>query len=274
MCKAAARGILALSVALASAASADVTIRIKDTHDLAAKKPQVSTGTICFNSDRMSARWDDAGEQRNHVIFRADKQLMWIVDDRKKSYQQIDKAFLDQMADRMTAAKAQMQARLDQMPPEQRAKAEEMMKKFAGGAVSASAELKLDYRKTGETRTIDGQRCTKYDTYLGKDLISYAWVAPYSALKLSQADGAVFEKMSAFVAETAGPYGSVRKKDYIPMHELGGIPLLTQQVDDGKITSETQVESVTRGAAPADGYDLPAGYTQESMPMMALGKHE
>lgn len=266
MRKAVPLGALLLGVVLVSAASADVTITIKETDGLDGKKPRVSTGAMSFNADCMSTRWEGAEREHGRVIFRGDKDVMWVVNDGKKSYQQLDKAFFDQMGAQLTDAQAQMKAQLEKMPPEQRAQAEEMMKKFGGAAAGKASAPRIDYRKTAETRVINGHKCTKYDTYLGKDLISYAWVAPYSAMKLSASDAAVFEKMAKFVEKMTSALGVSQKQDYIPMHELGGVPLLTQQVKGGKVTSETLVESVSRGPVPPGSYELPAGYKAEATP--------
>lgn len=266
MRNAVALGILTIALMLASIASADVTIRIKETNDLGSKKPTVSTGTLRFNAVAMTTRWDAKPGDHGRVIFRGDKDLLWMVDDGKKTYQQVDKAFIDQAAAQVTDAQAQMKAQLEKMPPDQRAQAEEMMKKYGGAVASAGGALKLDYRKSAATRVINGVTCTKYDAYLGEDLISHAWVAPYSAMKLVPSDAAVFTKMADFMQKMTSSFGKTARQDYIPMHELGGIPLLMQDVDGGKVTSETLVESVSREPIPAGSFDVPAGYKLEPMP--------
>lgn len=259
--------IVLSALLLARVASADVILRMRETADLGSKKPRVSTGSWVLGADRLAIRWDDPSVAgHGGFIFRGDKELIWVVDDRTKSYEQIDKAFIEQMSAQVSAAKAEMQARIEQMPADQRAQAEEMMKKFAGGMQDAIADMKPDYRKTAESKVINGHACTKYDVYAGGDLASHAWVAPYADLGLTEKDGAVFERMGDFVARLTGPMASMQKQDYIPMHELGGVPLLSQDVDGDQVTTETQVESVTRGAPPAGCFDVPAGYRLKPMP--------
>lgn len=266
MRKAVPSAVLLLGLALASTASADATIRMKITRGLESQKPRVSTGVMRLNSDCMATHWEGDGSEGGRMIFRGDKDLMWVVNDGKKSYQQIDQAFFDQVSGQMADARAQMTAQLEKMPPAQRAQMEEMMKKMGGGAPGAAATKKIEYRKTAETKTIGGHKCTKYEAYWGDDLVSYVWVAPYSAMKLTPADRAVFEKMADFVTRMTGSFGPPQKQDYLPMHELNGVPLLTQQLDQGKVTSETLVESVTHGPVSAGSFDLPAGYKLETMP--------
>jgi len=257
--------VLVLGVALASAASADVIIKMKETTDLALKKPRVTMGSMMIGADRLAMRWDDASlEGHGSFIYRADKQLIWLVDDHKKTYQLIDRAFVDQVAAQASAATTELTAAMEQMKPEERAKAEEMMK----GVPSAGGSLKPDYRRTAETKVIDGHTCTKVDTYWGADLTSHAWVAPYSDWKLTEKDAAVFQSMGDFVSKMAGSLVSTEKKDYIPMHELGGVPLLTQDVEGGKVTRETVVESVTRAASPAGSFEVPTGYKLQSAPSL------
>ena len=257
--------VVVLGVALASAASADLIIKMKETTDLGQKKPKVATGSMMIGADRLAMRWDDPSvEGHGSFIFRADKELIWLVDDHKKTYQQVDEAFLDQAASQATAATTELTAQLEQMKPDERAKAEEAMKSVQ----AAAGALKPDCRKTGETRVIDGHTCTKVDTYWGGDLTSHAWVAPYSDWNLTEKDAAVFRSMGDFVSRMAGPLASREKKDYIPMHELGGVPLLTQDVEDGRVTRETVVESVTRAASPAGSFEVPTGYKLQAMPSM------
>ena len=238
----------------ATAASADVVIKIKET-----ESKKVSTGSWVFGPDQLAMRWDDADESHGGVVFLANKDVLYVIDDKKKSYKQIDKAFVDQAAGQMSAARTEMQAQIAKLPADQRAKAEEMMKKYAA---EGSAATKTEYRKTSETRVINGVTCTKYDSYQGDELQSHLWVAPYAALKLTESDGAVFDKMGEFTARLTA---SAKKHDYIPMHELKGVPLLTQEVENGKITRETAVESVTHEAAPPGVYSVPAGYKLEPM---------
>ena len=254
---------LLCAVTLAGAASADVVIKIKETDNPESKKPHVDTGAWVFGADQLAMRWDDPDDAHGGVIFLADKDVLYVLNDRKKSYQQIDKAFVDQFAGQMTAARAQMQAQIAQLPADQRAKAEEMMKKYA---VRMSGEpTKTEYRKTAATKVINGSTCTEYDAYDGDTLQRHLWVAPYADLHLTESDGAVFQKMGEFADRLTGALGSVRKHDYIPLHELKGVPLLTQEVEDGKITRETVVESVTRADAPAGVYTVPAEYKLEPM---------
>jgi hypothetical protein len=257
--------IVVLGVALASAASADVIIKMKETTDLAQKKPKVGVGSMMIGADRLAIRWDDPSlEGHGSFIYRADKELIWLLDNHKKTYQQVDKAFVDQMASQVTSASTDLTAQLQQMKPDERKKAEDMMK----GVQAAAGTLKPEYRKTGETKVIDGHTCSKVDTYWGGDLASHAWVAPYSDWNLTEKDAAVFQSMGDFVSKMAGSLATREKNDYIPMHELGGVPLLSQDVEGGKVTRETVVESITRAASPAGSFEIPAGYKVQTLPSM------
>ena len=75
----------------------------------------------------------------------------------------------------------------------------------------------------------------------------------------------VFQKMGEFTDRLTGALGGIGKHDSIPMHELNGVPLLTQEIEHGKVTRETTVESVTHEAAPPGVYSVPAGYKLEAL---------
>src|SRR5688500_8153132 len=60
----------------------------------------------------------------NGVILK--NSMFYVLDDKQKTYSEIDKATMQQAADQAGAAMKQMQEQLKNMPPEQRAQMEKM----------------------------------------------------------------------------------------------------------------------------------------------------
>lgn len=129
------------------------------------------------------------------TIMRLDREVLWMLDTKKKTYKEMTFAQLEQMANAMGSrmqgspqadeAAAQMEREMANMPEEQRKMVEKMMGgKIPGRGGSGSVEVD----KTNESRRISGYNCTKYVMRLGNDMISTLWVtkdirefAPYMA---------------------------------------------------------------------------------------------
>lgn len=138
--------LLALTL-LAASAEADVTIKMSRT-DLTEEKPTPQSGTTLLTGNKMASIWaplegrKDAGDD-SHLIYRGDKQTIWVIKDSDKSYMEMTKASIDAMGQKLDGAMAQMKAELEKMPPEQRKMMEEMMAKqgvaMGGGGAAPGA---------------------------------------------------------------------------------------------------------------------------------------
>jgi len=253
----------------AATAHGDVTMRMKVTSDVGSEKPDVSAGVTFISPGRMAQRVDGTPEDPGtDVIFRSDRELMWIVDHGDKTYQQVDSAAMAKVATQIEQAKAQMQAEMAKLPPDQRALIEERMKGVMPGAPAAPAP-KIEYRKTGETKTISGFECTKYERVEDGKIEEVLWIAPHKATGFTAEDEDVFRKMGEFMEKlfaAMGPATSERLGDeFEAVAKLGGWPIVTQSLDeDGKVLHEALVESIAHDKLSESVFDVPAGYTQKS----------
>ena len=104
-----------------------------------------TTGTMYATADKLATVWKQGKEKPSgaHMIFDAEKQTLWMIDDKDKSYTIIDKATLDQMAKQMDQASAQMQEMMAKLPPEQRRMMEKQMAKLKGDAGPEQGERKV-----------------------------------------------------------------------------------------------------------------------------------
>jgi hypothetical protein len=117
------------------------------------------TNQVQIEPTRMRAESTSDGGARQAVVFDGTKQVLDIINLDKKTYTELTKADVDRLASQVSGAMGQMQAMLDKLPPDQRAKYEAMMKgRGVPGPVDAAD--KVTYRKTGQDT--DGKwNCTK-----------------------------------------------------------------------------------------------------------------
>src|SRR5688572_19354421 len=106
------------------------------------------TGTVArttqvqLERDRMRAELTGPKGETLIVIFDGPQQVLRTISVDRKSYTEMTKADADRMGAQVTMAMDAMKAKMAQMPPEQRAKMEEMMTKFGVMGPTAQAELR------------------------------------------------------------------------------------------------------------------------------------
>jgi hypothetical protein len=262
------RLLLLVTAALLCAAPAWADLTMKMSFGSPDSKVR-SKGTTYATADKLAMLWEPGGEMKagSHMVFDANKQTMWVIDDEEKSYMALDKATMEQMGQQMEAGMAKMKEMLAQMPPEQRA----MMEKKMGGMMGGPAKPpEQKYIKTAETKTINGFPCTRYDVRSTEKLSGRLWVTPYSQVKITPADMTVFLKMAEFFKAMAGPLmKNFQGADnpFASTNQVDGMPILNELVEkDGKVKRDVLVEAINHDKAPAGVFDVPTGYKQKEMP--------
>ena len=102
------------------------------------------------------------GDGGDAVIVRLDKEVIYQIDAKEKTYSEMTFAELEvmmkKMGGKMDAAMAQMEDKMKDMPEEQRKMVEQMM----GSRMQGKTDAVVDVKSTGEKKTISGFSCAKY----------------------------------------------------------------------------------------------------------------
>src|SRR6185436_2272288 len=121
--------VAALSAAVVlSASAAAAADGVLIAQKITSSKGEVTTSQIQIEKTRMRAEMAGANGRRQTMIFDGTAQVMRSVDDEAKTYSELTKADVDKLGGQMSGAMAQMEAQMKNMPPEARARMEEMMK--------------------------------------------------------------------------------------------------------------------------------------------------
>lgn len=139
----------------------------------------------------------DAGSS---VLFLTDggRNRLVMLDKTKNEYTEMDQQTMNQLGAQMQGAMAQMEAAMKNMPPEQRAMMEKMMKgKMPVPQAAASAPT--TYTANGSA-TVNGFPCTKYDGERAGSRVAEVCAAPLAAVRLSASDFQLFDKMREFMS--------------------------------------------------------------------------
>lgn len=251
--------VLCLCAAAAQAATG-IQITEKTTgagHDL--------TSRIQIDQHRMRVETTGAEAGHRAFVFDGTKQVLWILNVDKQTYQEVTKEDLQRLSQQVSGAMAQMQAQLEKMPPEQRKRMEEMMKNMPGMPGGAQAKIvPTTYRKTG-TATVGKWTCQVWEGQRDGQKVSEVCTVPPAALGFSPADFDVARQLGGFFQQIM-PANADRMFSVGGADDNGtsftGIPV--RRVDFGGAgQTVSEITDIGRQDFPDSTFEVPAGFRKE-----------
>lgn len=216
-----------------------------------------TTSQVHIAKDKMRAETIGQSGRKQVVIFDGAAQVMRILDDEAKTYQEITKADIDRISAQMSGAIAQMQEQMKNLPPEQRARMEAMMQ---GRGMGMAAPTPTVYKKVG-TDKVGKWTCDKYEgTRNGEKTTEVCTVQP-GAAGFTPADFEVTTQLAEFFSKIV-PQASER------MFRLGsagpngysGIPVRTVTFSGGAPQVTAEVTDASRQSFSDAVFAVPVGY--------------
>ena len=204
---------------------------------------KVETQEMLLDKDRLRANSGNTS-----MIFRTvnGSSEMLILSKDRNEYRVIDEKMVAQISEQLKGAMAQMEAAMKNLPPQQRAMMEKMMKgKMPPGMASAPEPTVYTAKGSG---TVNGYSCTNYEGVEGGQTVEEVCAASASTLDLSASDFQVFEDMRKFAEGLVGALGSspymVGIKGFAAAG-YQGFPVLRRSFDGGKAADESTLKSIT-----------------------------
>jgi len=200
------------------------------------------------------------GSRSSRMLFDEKEQVLHVVSDDDRTYFDLDKK-TGGRGDPM----AMMQKQLEQLPKEQRAAAEQMMK---GMMASASQTPPLTYVWSHEKKTIAGYDCTRVDGMRGEAKVTEYCGSTSDDFKMSDEERKTMLDMQGYLRNFTI---MVKSSDDATRAfqwdtNVDGYPVLTRCYVNGKMTLELQLESVNRKPISHDVFELPKGYKRMDLP--------
>jgi hypothetical protein len=210
-----------------------------------------------------------AAESSGTFIYRDDKKVFWMINDQQKVYMEMTPEMMSGMANKMEAAMKQAEAAMAHLPPEQQAQFREMLKKNAPAA--AGAESKVIYEKVASGEKVGSYVCDKYAGKENGVLVAEAWTVSPSTLEIDPASLGVLKNMGEFFQKGFGKMMRQNKQSFsfFGSNEPGsfqGIPVKEIFYEGGKPVRETKLLTSKKESLPPAIFEIPAGYSQQSMP--------
>lgn len=197
----------------------------------------------------------DGGDE-GWMLYRAEEDAAYIVSPSDKSYTRIDRDGIAALGGQMDAARAQMQRELANLPPEQRAMAEQMMTRMMGGADKPAEPPKPV--ATGNRRTVGQVACEDHVlSARGGGKAEVMCLARPEALGMSGAENDTVQSMYVLLGSLSQATGFAGMPAPAAA-ELPGIPVLIER--DG--TARQTLTGVSHEPIDRALYSLPPGYTE------------
>jgi hypothetical protein len=243
--------------------TAGVYIKSIDTH---VNDNKENTSEVFVENDRIRVQMDRS-EEYSVIIFRQDKQVMWLINENKKEYMALTKEDLEKLKKQMDNAQSMMSEQLKNLPPEQREMMEKMMQRQMQQMAPAE-KPKIEYKKAGQEK-IDQWLCTKYEGYIDGTKKNDVWAASWDQIGFSAADFQGLKHMGEFF-EVLGQ----EAEEFYDLDTFQGIPVQTHNFDNGKLVIKTKIKEISSKSVDASLFELPSGLTKKELPMGKPGGME
>jgi len=222
-------------LALTGLANADIVMKRKSHTD-----PVKMMGMTTPAKEEVVTTWIAEGKMstdspENMVILRLDKDRLYTIDKKAKTYIEMPLSAMTAMVD-----DPQMQ---------------EMMKTMAG-------QMKVSITETAETKKINQWNCRKYNQVMtipmAGPVASEVWASP--DIKV---DYELYAKSAAAMYARMPGMGAAMEEIVKEMKKIKGVPVLTtttMKMMGAEVKSSEELLEVNEGKAPASVFEVPAGY--------------
>ena len=224
---------------------------------------------MLLDSDRLRVNISDADGKRSSVLFLTDggRDRMVMLDPARNEYREMDRQSMEQVSQQLQGVMSQMQSQLQNLPPEQRARIEQMMKGRMGQA--AAAPVRTTYTAKG-SGSVSGFTCTKYEGIRGGEKVVELCAAKPEAVRFSTADFQVFEKMRDFSGNLmSGLANSMPLNNRIAdlvQPGYDGFPIEQTSYSGGQAVTKMEMKSVERANLSDADFSLGAAKKVDLIP--------
>lgn len=228
-------------------------------------------GTIYMQENKVKF-FDEEGQFS--AIFNLETGEMMQIDNMSRTYTSAKaKDYFKFFKEYALKMKTAMQQQLAELPPDQRAQAEEMMKRqgieLPG---SNSVPVKIELKKTGDISKIAGYESVKYEIYRNGKLDEEIWTSKEVGLENEIDMNKMTEYMSELrkIEESLGGASSVSKEaEQVYIEVFGsGFPMKTIDYPVSGTSIVEEIVKVSRKQIESSEFRAPAGYRKVPLEQM------
>jgi hypothetical protein len=176
---------------------------------------------------------------------------------------------LGQVDDQLSAAMAEMQEQLANMPPQQREMMERMMRDRMPNMAAMTQAAPAVRVERGGGQTVGGYACTDYSIYAGDTLIQELCAADFGSVPGGRDVAGALQSMQGFFEglRNAMPpaLAGMRNNPFDAMTQVEGFPVRTRTYINGSLQQDLVLSSAETRDLPASLFEVPAGLTERDL---------
>lgn len=239
------------------------------------KNPDKQTVTKMYlEGDKL--RIEQPGEEGSIIIiYRGDKNLVWMIEPDKKRYEETTKEDVQKMKAQIEQAKAKMEEQMKNMPPEQRKQMEQMMGKMTGGATE---ETKIVYKLVGKGEKVNDYTCEHYAAFSDGQKTWDLWSVDYKEVAVGYKDLAPLEALGEFFADLSSSdveryfVGSEKPFEGEEGDRFHGMPVKWSSMEADSVVHVNELKILEKRTNDAALFELPEGLKKAEKPAYPQGE--
>ena len=263
-------GLLILLYTLAPLAQAGLLITI-ETKSIKDPSEPPTIMIVKVSGDNLAIN-NNASNEKHTMVFRGDRNLFWNIDHDRQEYIEINKEIFKLISTQLDAVQVKMKEAMAQMPPEQRAMMESMMKNSLATAMQGVSGIpKITFKKTNQKKTINGYPCVRFDVFKNGEKDNEIWATSWKAMGVEKGALNAFSKMAVFMNQLIAtmknnPYVQRMNTDIPDLSQIDGFPVRVRSFKHGKVMRETTFTSVIKVKTSNADFTPPNNYRKKTMP--------
>jgi hypothetical protein len=226
------------------------------------KSPEKQTVTKMYiEGDKL--RIEQPGEEGSIIIiFRGDKNLVWMIEPGKKQYEETTKEDVLKMKEQLDQAKKMMEEQMKNMPPEQREQMEKMMGNVPG---ITGEEMTITYKLVGKGEKVNDYTCEHYAAFSNGQKTWDLWSVDYKDVSVGYKDLAPLEALGEFFAEISGYdieryfVGSEEPLKGEEGPRFHGMPVKWSSIEADSVVHVNELKILEKKTIDASMFELPEG---------------
>jgi hypothetical protein len=239
--------------------------------------PQITNTRVLVEGRFLKLQTTIPGNQHpTEMIFRGDRREMIIIDHRTRSFIVMDQQAMQALSAQMNQAFGQMNAAMQNLTPEQRAMAGQMMNgrnPITQVGAQVTQQSPITVRQLNNRTTVYTYPSTLVEVSRDGRCISNLWITPWQNIDGAQELGTAFIDLAAFSDElmkslptTPGMQQQLPDNPFSALHKINGFPVAGRNYrNDGTVASETALRATQKASIGPGEFLPPAGYQQNKL---------
>lgn len=200
------------------------------------------------------------------AIFRQDKDLFWLIEQDEGSYVEMTRADLIKLRQQMDQALQMMQEQMKNLPPEQRAMMESMMK-----SKMPDRPQEPTYKKIASGVKVHSWICDQYEGSVNGLKKQDIWTVAWKTLKMDPEEFEVMRAMGDFFKEIAPQeagffqVGSAEVQGETASGEFSGLPVKMISYTEDQPEFKMELINVEKTTFPPQIFELPDGLQKKDL---------